>query len=207
MTVRPYRAEDWARLCAIHDGARLEELQAAGLVEAFLPLPIAAEREGLFDYRVQVAECDGQVLGFVADDGEELAWLYVDPAARRRGVGQAAGCQPGRPDAGTAGGQCRGARVLPRLRFRRNRHARRAHAWQRSFRGARAVHALAGHRAVATAGAATAHPSGDPGRCFESATPARTLRFRCRPLATLPPPIRIASPSCFPTVSLHVRCP
>ncbi|MCC4592082.1 GNAT family N-acetyltransferase [Xanthomonas campestris pv. cannae] len=89
MTVRPYRAEDWARLCAIHDAARLEELQAAGLVEAFLPLPIAAEREGLFDYRLQVAECDGQVLGFVADDGEELAWLYVDPAARRRGVGQA----------------------------------------------------------------------------------------------------------------------
>ncbi|MDY4297708.1 MULTISPECIES: GNAT family N-acetyltransferase [unclassified Xanthomonas] len=89
MTVRPYRAEDWARLCAIHDGARLEELQAAGLAEAFLPLPIAAEREGLFDYRVQVAEAQGQVLGFVADDGEELAWLYVDPAARRRGVGQA----------------------------------------------------------------------------------------------------------------------
>ncbi|WP_295963628.1 GNAT family N-acetyltransferase [uncultured Xanthomonas sp.] len=89
MTVRPYQADDWVRLCAIHDAARLEELQAAGLVEAFLPLPIAAEREGLFDYRVQVAEAQGQVLGFVADDGEELAWLYVDPAARRRGVGQA----------------------------------------------------------------------------------------------------------------------
>nr|WP_244663498.1 GNAT family N-acetyltransferase [Xanthomonas sp. A2111] len=76
-------------MCAIHDAARLEELQAAGLPDAFLPLPIAAKREGLFDYRVQVAECDGQVLGFVADDGEELAWLYVDPAARRRGIGQA----------------------------------------------------------------------------------------------------------------------
>nr|WP_244672474.1 GNAT family N-acetyltransferase [Xanthomonas sp. D-93] len=76
-------------MCAIHDAARLEELQAAGLPDAFLPLPIAAEREGLFDYRVQVAECDGQVLGFVADDGAELAWLYVDPAARRRGIGQA----------------------------------------------------------------------------------------------------------------------
>ncbi|MXV06341.1 MULTISPECIES: GNAT family N-acetyltransferase [unclassified Xanthomonas] len=89
MNIRPYRADDWARLCAIHDAARLEELQAAGLADAFLPLPIAAEREHLFDYRVQVAEWQGQVLGFVADDGEELAWLYVDPAARRRGVGQA----------------------------------------------------------------------------------------------------------------------
>lgn len=89
MNIRAYRADDWARLCVIHDAARLEELQAAGLTDAFLPLPVAAEREGLFDYRVQVAECDGQVLGFVADDGEELAWLYVDPAARRRGVGQA----------------------------------------------------------------------------------------------------------------------
>ena len=89
MNIRPCRDDDWPRLCVIHDAARPEELQAAGLTDAFLPLPIAAEREGLFDYRVQVAERDGQVLGFVADDGEELAWLYVDPAARRRGVGQA----------------------------------------------------------------------------------------------------------------------
>ncbi|RXR08379.1 GNAT family N-acetyltransferase [Pseudoxanthomonas composti] len=89
MNIRPYRAEDWERLCAIHDAARMEELQAAGMPDAFLPLPIAAEREGLFDYRVQVAESDGQVLGFVADDGSELAWLYVDPSARRRGIGQA----------------------------------------------------------------------------------------------------------------------
>ncbi|WOS42234.1 GNAT family N-acetyltransferase [Xanthomonas rydalmerensis] len=89
MNIRPYRADDWARLCVIHDAARVEELQAAVLADAFLPLPIAAEREHLFDYRVQVAEWQGQVLGFVADDGDELAWLYVDPAARRRGVGQA----------------------------------------------------------------------------------------------------------------------
>jgi ribosomal protein S18 acetylase RimI-like enzyme len=89
MNIRPSRAGDWTRLCAIHDAARMEELQAAGMPDAFLPLSIAAEREGLFDYRVQVAECEGQVLGFVADDGTELAWLYVDPVARRRGIGQA----------------------------------------------------------------------------------------------------------------------
>ncbi|MBB4129416.1 GNAT family N-acetyltransferase [Xanthomonas sp. 3075] len=89
MKIRPYQASDWARICAIHDAARMEELQAAALPHAFLPLQVAAQREGLFDYRVQVAERDGYLAGFVADDGQELAWLYVDPASRRRGVGKA----------------------------------------------------------------------------------------------------------------------
>ncbi len=32
---------------------------------------------------------DGEVLGFLAISGERLGWLYVDPAAQRRGVGTA----------------------------------------------------------------------------------------------------------------------
>ena len=89
ITVREYRPSDWNSIQRIHDAARKIELQLAGLEEAFLPLCIAAEREGLFDYPgIFVAECDGIVVGFAACTAEELAWLYVDPAYFRKGVGR-----------------------------------------------------------------------------------------------------------------------
>ena len=87
--VRPYRDSDWPRLCAIHDSARKNELALAGLSDAFLPLEVAAQREGLFDYTLRVAELDGQAAGFAAFTDDELAWLYVDPALSRRGAGRA----------------------------------------------------------------------------------------------------------------------
>lgn len=87
--IRPYRDSDWPRLCAIHDAARKNELALAGLSDAFLPLEVAAQREGLFGYTLRVAELDGQPAGFAAFTDDELAWLYVDPALSRRGVGRA----------------------------------------------------------------------------------------------------------------------
>lgn len=87
--VRPYRDTDWERLCVIHDAARLDELRQSAGVAAFLPLKQAADNEGLFDYTVCVAETDGRVDGFVAFSDDELAWLYVDPARYRRGIGRA----------------------------------------------------------------------------------------------------------------------
>ena len=89
VTIREYRPSDWPRLCAIHDAARQNELALAGLSAAFLPLEIAAPREGLFDYTLRVAELDGQTAGFAAFTGDELAWLYVAPALARRGIGRA----------------------------------------------------------------------------------------------------------------------
>ena len=74
--IRPYRDADWPRLCAIHDAARQTELALA-------------QREGLFSYTLRVAELDGQAAGFAAFTHDELAWLYVDPALARRGVGRA----------------------------------------------------------------------------------------------------------------------
>ena len=85
--IRPYRDADFADLCKIHDPARQSELTLAGLADAFLPLSIAAEREGLFDYHVYVAEYDGIVTGFVAFSEDEIAWLYVDTNYSRRGIG------------------------------------------------------------------------------------------------------------------------
>lgn len=57
--------------------------------EAFLPLRIAAEREGLFEYPgLFVAEANGFVVGFAACSEDELAWLYVDVFLFRRGIGR-----------------------------------------------------------------------------------------------------------------------
>lgn len=87
IVIRPYRPEDWPRLMAIHDAARRMELKHAGLDAAFVPLVEAAKREGLFDYAVCVALAQGRVVGFVAYAEDELAWLYVDPACMRQGIG------------------------------------------------------------------------------------------------------------------------
>lgn len=101
ITIRPYDPADWPRLCAIHDAARKNELRLAGLEAAFLPLAVAAQREGLFQYELAVVELDGQAAGFAAWSEDELAWLYVDPALARRGIGRAlvlhALSQMGRP--------------------------------------------------------------------------------------------------------------
>ena len=87
---RPYRPEDFPGIERVHDRARRVELRYAGLEDAFLPLRIAAEREDLFAYPgLFVAELGGEIAGFAACTQEELAWLYVDPAHFRKGVGRA----------------------------------------------------------------------------------------------------------------------
>ncbi len=87
ISIRPYREQDFQRLCEIHDPARRNELELAGLSAAFLPLTIAAEREGLFEYQLYVAEFGGTVAGFAAFTEDELAWLYVDVEMTRHGIG------------------------------------------------------------------------------------------------------------------------
>ena len=89
MIIRDYFEKDWTRICEIHDLARLDELRGASLESAFLPLEVAAENEDLFDYNLLIAERNGEVVGFIAYDDEEIAWLYVDPTTYRSGVGRA----------------------------------------------------------------------------------------------------------------------
>ena len=88
MEIREYRPRDWSRIEAIHDAARRLELSLAGLEEAFLPLKVAAQREGLFNNALFVACLDKTPVGFAACTGDEIAWLYVDPAVHRRGIGR-----------------------------------------------------------------------------------------------------------------------
>lgn len=89
LSIRAYRLSDWPRLCDIHDRARLDELRRSAGVAAFRPLARTAHSEGLFDGRLDVAEVDGVVRGFVAFQRGSLNWLYVDPDSYRQGVGRA----------------------------------------------------------------------------------------------------------------------
>lgn len=87
--IRDYISADWDSIQRVHDASRRMELKLAGLEDAFLPLKIAAEREGLFDYPgIFVAEENGVVVGFAACTEDELAWLYVEPAHMRKGIGR-----------------------------------------------------------------------------------------------------------------------
>lgn len=88
MHIRPYAAADWQSLCEIHDAARKHELQASGLLEAFLTLEQTAESEGLFEATILVAQDGDVVKGFAAYTEEELTWLYVDPCHYRQGIGR-----------------------------------------------------------------------------------------------------------------------
>ena len=89
MLIRPYQAADWRQLCSVHDAARVFELAASGLSEAFLTLEQTGEAEGLFDATLLVAEVDGEVAGFAGFTDEEITWMYVDPARYRQGIGRA----------------------------------------------------------------------------------------------------------------------
>lgn len=89
ISIRAYALSDWPRLCDIHDRARLDELRRSAGVAAFRPLARTAHSEGLFDGRLDVAEIDGVVRGFVAFQRASLNWLYVDPDCYRQGVGRA----------------------------------------------------------------------------------------------------------------------
>lgn len=89
ITIKKYAASHWKEVCRIHDEARKEELKYASLEDAFLPLEIVAEQEGLFEYKhIDVALQDDHVVGFCAYSDEEVAWLYVLPEKKRQGIGR-----------------------------------------------------------------------------------------------------------------------
>jgi ribosomal protein S18 acetylase RimI-like enzyme len=88
IALREYCAEDWPRVAEIHDAARVQELASGGIdPRAFRSMSEAAEGDEFFASRTTVA-CDNErVVGFVSWNGDYIAWLYVDPAEQRRGIG------------------------------------------------------------------------------------------------------------------------
>lgn len=90
--IRAYRGDDWLELCAIHDAARPQEVAGVMPPGMSARLTQAAVDEDLFDSDIFVAcedEVFGQVVGFVAIEGEMLTWLYVRPDRQGQGIGRA----------------------------------------------------------------------------------------------------------------------
>lgn len=87
--IREYKPEDWQAICRVHDRSRPDELRGSFDPRAFIPLALDPEGEYVKDCDMFVAQHASDVVGFAGIDDPYLAWLYVDPAHYRRGVGRA----------------------------------------------------------------------------------------------------------------------
>jgi GNAT superfamily N-acetyltransferase len=87
--IRDYRPEDWAAICRVHDRARPDELRGSYDARAFIPLAEDPEGETIAQCTMFVAEQGGEVVAFAGIDEPYLAWLYVEPAHYRHGIGRA----------------------------------------------------------------------------------------------------------------------
>lgn len=88
LSIRPYRAEDWPAVCAIHDRARPDELAGSVDPRAFRPMAEVAGAELFFESETLVACGGARVVGFVSFSGSYVTWLYEEPAHYRRGIGR-----------------------------------------------------------------------------------------------------------------------
>jgi GNAT superfamily N-acetyltransferase len=89
VVIRDYRPGDWPAICRVHDRSRPDELRGSFDARAFIPLAEDPERAYIDDCTMFVAERGEDVVGFAGIDEPYLAWLYVDPAHYRRGIGRA----------------------------------------------------------------------------------------------------------------------
>ncbi len=88
-SIRDYHPDDWPAICRVHDRSRPDELRGSFDPRAFIPLAEDPEGDYIKDCAMFVAESDGEVVGFAGIDDPYFAWLYVDPAHYRRGIGRA----------------------------------------------------------------------------------------------------------------------
>ena len=89
IAIRSYRPEDWEAICRVHDRARPDELRGSFDARAFIPLAEDPEASSIERCEMFVAELERNVIAFAGTEGAYLAWLYVDPAHYRRGIGRA----------------------------------------------------------------------------------------------------------------------
>jgi len=87
--IRDYRPEDWAAICRVHDRSRPDELRGSFDARAFIPLADDPEHLYIAQCTMFVAVDGDEVVAFAGVDEPYLAWLYVDPAHYRRGIGRA----------------------------------------------------------------------------------------------------------------------
>lgn len=89
LVIRAYLPADWAAICRVHDRSRPDELRGSYDARAFIPLAEDPEGQYINTCVVFVAQWGEEVVGFAGVDDPYLAWLYVDPAHYRRGIGRA----------------------------------------------------------------------------------------------------------------------
>ena len=87
--IRDYRPADWPAICRVHDRARPDELRGSYDARAFIPLAKDPEGEYIKVCNIFVAQDGIEIVAFAGIDEPYLAWLYVDPARYRRGIGRA----------------------------------------------------------------------------------------------------------------------
>ncbi|KAA3608746.1 MAG: N-acetyltransferase [Planctomycetota bacterium] len=87
--IRDYRPEDWTAICRVHDRSRPNELRGSYDPKAFIPLAEDPFSEYISACDMFVAEREKEVVGFAGIDEPYFAWLYVDPAYYRQGIGRA----------------------------------------------------------------------------------------------------------------------
>ncbi len=87
--IRGYRSDDWPAVCRVHDRSRPDELRGSFDAHAFIPLAKDPEAEYINACDMFVAQHGHEVVAFAGVDDPYLAWLYVDPAYYRRGIGRA----------------------------------------------------------------------------------------------------------------------
>jgi ribosomal protein S18 acetylase RimI-like enzyme len=89
LTIRAYREDDFAAVCAVHDRARPDELRGSCDPRAFVPLAEEQQDLASFQRSNKYVACQGdQIVAFVGVDGEYISWLYVDPDFYGRGIGR-----------------------------------------------------------------------------------------------------------------------
>jgi len=89
VNIRDYRPDDWPAVCRVHDRSRPDELRGSFDAHAFIPLAEDPEGEYINACTMFIAQHGDDVVGFAGIDEPYLAWLYVDPAHYRRGIGRA----------------------------------------------------------------------------------------------------------------------
>jgi ribosomal protein S18 acetylase RimI-like enzyme len=85
--IRPYLDSDWEDVCRIHDLARPIEVHGILGDEKVQPLAVVAKEDGFFENEIYVALNHQKLVGVICINGEEISWLYVDPAMHGKGIG------------------------------------------------------------------------------------------------------------------------
>jgi ribosomal protein S18 acetylase RimI-like enzyme len=90
MRVRTYCDGDWSAVRDIYDLAKPDEMSGVVALDAIPPLDCDPEMKALFrESQILVMEDDNRIIGFGGNRGNFIAWLFVHPAHRRKGVATA----------------------------------------------------------------------------------------------------------------------